>query len=102
MLPAQHPLAGFERPAVKRLGLRQALGEFAQACTHLAECETVISRHEDRLADANRIASQALVTVKRIAHPGVEVLLGDLARTELRETLHAPVFRFKDGVVTWS
>jgi len=82
--------------------LRQALGEFAQACTHLAECETVISRHEDRLADANRIASQALVTVKRIAHPGVEVLLGDLARTELRETLHAPVFRFKDGVVTWS
>lgn len=81
--------------------LRQALSEFASACTHLAECETVISRHDDQLMDANHQAGEATVTVTRTAHVGVEVLIGELARIELHETLQAPTFRHKGGAVMW-
>jgi uncharacterized protein (DUF342 family) len=81
--------------------LRTALGDFAKACTHLAECEAVITRHEEQLSTSNRNAMGASVTVRRTAHPAVEVLIGELARTELRETLTAPVFRFQAGAVVW-
>ena len=81
--------------------LRTALGDFAKACTHLAECEAVITRHEAQLGAGNRNAANAIVTVRRTAHPGVEVLIGELARTEVREALAAPVFRFQAGAVVW-
>jgi uncharacterized protein (DUF342 family) len=81
--------------------LRTALGDFAKACTHLAECEAVITRHEEQLGKSNRSSASAIVTVRRTAHPGVEVLIGELARTELREALQTPVFRFQAGAVVW-
>jgi uncharacterized protein (DUF342 family) len=81
--------------------LRTALGDFAKACTHLAECEAVITRHEEQIGTGNRAAASAIVTVRRIAHPGVEVLIGELARTEVRDALQAPVFRFQAGTVVW-
>ncbi len=81
--------------------LRTALGDFAKACTHLAECEAVIARHEEQLQASNRSTASAIVSVRRTAHPGVEVLIGELARTEVREALHTLVFRFQAGTVVW-
>jgi hypothetical protein len=92
--------AGAEDPFAA--DLRQALQDFSAACTRLAECEAVIARHSELLADTNRASAGSTVIVRGTAHPGVEVLIGELAKVELRAPLAGPMFRYHEGAVTWS
>lgn len=81
--------------------LRQAVKAYSDACTRFAECEGIIKRHGDNAELALKAGLGARITVRKMAHVGVELRIAGLAHLDVWEPLRNVNFHYKEGNVSW-
>jgi hypothetical protein len=93
-----HQIAGDPSRAAE---LRAALEEFSAACARLAAGEACIERHAHQQQAHTKHQITAIIQVGNVAHRGVEVLFGEVAKLVLDQDLARPRFRWQDGAIVW-
>lgn len=81
--------------------LHKAVHDYSDAVTRQAEYEAIIKQRANNEDAMLKAALGARITVKKMAHVGVELRIAGLAHLDLWENLRVVTFRYKEGNISW-